>query len=289
MNTGLNLKMIDELTAGKLGVHDTPCPLCSPTRKPANRRKRVLRIWHLDPGFAGYYCAHCLELGYTSDGVAGHLDPAKLAKARAEARQFAAKAAAARRGIAQWLWSRRLSIVGSPVERYLREVRAYRGPFPPTLGFLPARGGYAPAMIAAFGMPAEPQPGVLGVPCGINAVHLTKLRADGSDKADVEEPKIIIASPAGRPIVLASPNDLLGLAITEGIEDGLTAHQAIGLGTWVAGSASIMPALAATIPDYIETVTIFAHSDKNGEDGAHKLALALSRRGIEIRLEGITP
>lgn len=44
MNTGLDLRTINELTAGKLGVHDTTCPLCSPTRKPANRRKRVLRI-----------------------------------------------------------------------------------------------------------------------------------------------------------------------------------------------------------------------------------------------------
>ena len=122
MNTGLDLRTINELTAGKLGVHDTTCPLCSPTRKPANRRKRVLRIWHVDPGFASYYCAHCLEHGYARDGVALHLDPAKLATARAEARQYAAKAAVARRRTSQWLYARRLPIAGTVGERYLREL-----------------------------------------------------------------------------------------------------------------------------------------------------------------------
>ena len=47
MNACLDLRTIDELTDGKLGVHDTPCPLCSSSRKPANRQKLVLKIWHL--------------------------------------------------------------------------------------------------------------------------------------------------------------------------------------------------------------------------------------------------
>ena len=42
------------------------------------------------------------------------------------------------------------------------------------------------------------------------------------------------------------------LAITEGIEDRLTVHEATGLGAWAAGSASRMPALAYVLPGYIE-------------------------------------
>jgi hypothetical protein len=86
---------------------------------------------------------------------------------------------------------------------------------------------------------------------------------------------------------VAPPNDLLGLAITEGIEDALTAHEGTGLGTWAAGGATNMPVLAEAIPEYIEAVTIYAHADKCGQGGARKLEAALVRRGIEVRLEGV--
>jgi Toprim domain len=77
--------------------------------------------------------------------------------------------------------------------------------------------------------------------------------------------------------------------VTEGIEDALTVHQATGLGVWAAGAAGFMPKLAKVVPSYIEAVTIFAHADKAGEDGARQLSAALQRRGIEITIEGITP
>ena len=143
-------------------------------------------------------------------------------------------------------------------------------------------------MIAAFALPDEIEPGLLGEPRNAEAVHLTLLRADGSGKADVEPNKIIVGSPGGSPIALAPPNDLLGSAICEGIEDGLTAHQATGLGAWAAGSAGRMPALAEVMPDFIDSITIFAHPDKAGRDGAHGLAKRLDQRGIEVLLEGLS-
>ena len=87
--------------------------------------------------------------------------------------------------------------------------------------------------------------------------------------------------------MLAPPNDLLGMAITEGIEDALTVHQATGLGAWAAGAAGRMPALADTVPRYIECVTICAHADQAGRDGALGLADALDRRCVEVFIEGI--
>ncbi|RWN58465.1 hypothetical protein [Mesorhizobium sp.] len=60
-------------------------------------------------------------------------------------------------------------------------------------------------------------------------MHLTRLRPDGSGKAE-EPAKIMIGRSKGAPIVLAPLNDLLGLIVTEGIEDALSAHQATGLG-----------------------------------------------------------
>jgi len=137
-------------------------------------------------------------------------------------------------------------------------------------------------MIAAFGIPEEPEPGILGDPRGVNAVHLTLLKPDGSGKADMEKPKRIIGSPGHRPIVLAPPNDLLGLAITEGVEDALSVHQATGLGAWAAGSATFMPALADVVPDYIEAVHVVVDDDDTGRRYGRELVNRLRVRGFEV-------
>jgi hypothetical protein len=163
---------------------------------------------------------------------------------------------------------------------------AYRGVLPATLGFLPARGEHGPAMIAAFGIAYEPEPGLLEIAdIAVRGVHITRLAADGSGKAGTERDKIMLGSSIGYPIVLAPPNDLFGLTIAEGIEDALSLHQATGLGAWAAGAASRLPALADMVPNRIESVTIFAHDDRAGMHGARTLADNLTRRGsIEVRL-----
>jgi putative DNA primase/helicase len=202
---------------------------------------------------------------------------------------------------ASWLWAQRHPIAGTIAERYLREARGITCALPATLAFLPARKPeHHPAMIAAFALVDKPEPGVVGKPQDVGSVHLTLLKPDGSGKAEIEKPKIIIGSPSvekltesgdvlrlGLPIVVAPPNDLLGLAITEGIEDALTAHQLTGLGAWAAGAAGFMPKLAAVVPDYIEAVTIYAHPDEAGQDGAHELVTTLRQRRIEAVVEGL--
>ena len=187
-----------------------------------------------------------------------------------------------------WLWSQHVPIIGTPGERYLR-ARGYPGEIPPTLGFLRARDSYPAAIIAAFGMTEEREPGILAAPRWVNAVHLTRLRPDGSDRERGPEAKIMIGRSVGSPIVLAPVNDLLGLAITEGIEDALSVHLATGLGAWAAASAGRMPALADILPSYIETVTIFAHPEKVGQDKARELANKLHGRGVEVFIEGVAP
>jgi hypothetical protein len=184
--------------------------------------------------------------------------------------------------MARFLWGLRQAITGSAAETYLRAVRHYRRPFPATLGFLPARGKHPPAMIAAFAMAGESEPGILSVlPTAVRAVHITKLKPDGTDKADVEQPKIILGRGAtGVPIVLAAPNDGLGLAITEGIEDGLSIHEATGLGVWAAGGAPRMAALADALPDCIESVTIIGDEDEAGIRAANALAQRLAGKGV---------
>lgn len=185
---------------------------------------------------------------------------------------------------ARWFWSQRQPIARTAAEVYLRKTRGYGGVIPPTLAFLPARDGHVPALIAAFGIATEPECGQLAIAAAdVMAVQLIKLKPDGSGKVDVEPQKIIVGKGAlGSPIVLAPPNDLLGLAITEGLEDALSVHEATGLGVWAAGGAGRMPALPATVPEYVECVTLIGDNNQAGRDGATKLAVALKARGFEV-------
>jgi hypothetical protein len=138
-------------------------------------------------------------------------------------------------------------------------------------------------MIAAFALATEPAPGSLSiVDADVRGVHVTRLLPDGS--ARISKATIGRES-TGFPIIIAPPNDLLGLAITEGIEDGLSVHAASGLGAWVAGNAGRMPALADSVPGYVECVLVLGHDDPAGRRGATELAVRLRARGFETILK----
>jgi hypothetical protein len=183
---------------------------------------------------------------------------------------------------AAWFWSQRRPLLGSVAERYLRGRRRIGCPLPPTLAFLPpTKPGHHPAMISAYALPVELESGELGAPRDVTAVHLTLLKTDGSDKADVKPNKLMLGSPGALPIALAPINDLLGLAVTEGIENGLSAHQANGFACWAAGSWGRMEKIAVSVPRHIESVTIFGDADQVGEYGAQGLARALHERWVK--------
>jgi hypothetical protein len=194
---------------------------------------------------------------------------------------------------AQWLWSKSPPAEGSIVEKYLRSrgidfERAISGPepIPGTIRYLePQKRDHHPAMIAAFGLADEPEPGSLHInEDAVMGVHLTLLRPDGSGKARIERNKIMVGPSAGFPIMLAPMNDLLGLAITEGVEDALSIRLATGLGAWAAGSASRMPALADAVPDCTDFITICADADDDGRRYAHQLAKSLHDRGMSVNI-----
>jgi hypothetical protein len=284
----IGLDVLDQIIGGRLGTHDVPCPECGPFKSARGQRKRTLRVWRVDPGFATFHCARCGEQGFTRDGHSGPPDPVKLAKARAQTAERDRATKADRLSKALLVWRARQPIGGTIAERYLREVRGYGGQLPTTLGFLPARGTYPPAMIAAFGLAQETEPGILAIADrDITGVHLTRLKPDGSGKAVFEDPdenaKIMIGYSAGSPIVLAPPNDLLGLAVTEGIEDGLSVHEDTGLGVWAAGAASRMPSLAEALPVWVDCVTVITDDDRDGRRFASGLVDELYARGMDAR------
>jgi CHC2-type zinc finger protein/Toprim domain-containing protein len=186
---------------------------------------------------------------------------------------------------ARWLWSQREPIIGSIAETYLRG-RGYHGSIPETLALLPTSGDNPPALIAAYGIATEPEPGVIAIAeNAVLGVHLIKLKPDGSDRLrDDPKCKFTIGRGFIAPIMLAPPNDLLGMVVAEGLEDALNAHEASGLGAWAAGTATRLPALADLIPSYIECVTIMVDDDDAGRTNSRKLMARLRDRNIGVRL-----
>jgi hypothetical protein len=286
ITSGISLAQIDHATGGRIGTFDMACPLCGPHRRSVgNQRRKTLRVWRIEPSFAGFHCARCGEKGAVLDRSSPPPDPITLAKARAEAAERDRLLKAERLRKAKGLWSSRKHIAGSAPETYLR-ARGYNGPIPATLAFLPASGDHPPAVIAAYGIATEPEPGVIAIAeNAVLGVHLIKLKPDGSDRLrDDPKCKFTIGKGFVAPIVLAPPNDLLGMVIAEGIEDGLNAHEASGLGAWAAGTATRLPALAGLIPSYIECVTILVDDDDAGRTNSHELMARLRDRDIEVRL-----
>jgi putative DNA primase/helicase len=191
------------------------------------------------------------------------------------------------RAKARYLFRSSIAAAGTPVEGYLRSRNI--AVLTPAIRFLPPlKPNHHPAMLVPYGLPEEPEPGVIDITQdAITAVQLTLLKPDGTGKADVKPNKISIASPAGKPMVVAPINDLLGLAICEGVEDALSAYQATGHGAWASGGDGFLPKLADAVPDYVEAVTIYAHPEERAQRCAHELAEALAARGVEVFIEGI--
>jgi len=182
------------------------------------------------------------------------------------------------RAKAAWLWAQRQPAAGSPVEHYLRQ-RRYTGVIPPTIGYLSARGEHPHAMVAAFALPNEVEPGELGPPLGVRAVHLTKLKPDGCDRIREGNGKMVVGRPLGLPVAVSCINDGLSLVITEGIEDAL-AYRATGFAAWAAGSAPMIPALAEHIPDYVTTLIIEQHTDEAAQRATTRLQTLLHERTV---------
>ena len=243
------------------------------------------------PGFVSFHCARCGESGFVREAERRSVDREALRRFQAEAAAREQAEAAVRRAKALALWQRREPLAGTPAEAYLRQPRGIACVLPATLGYLPPRGDYRSALIAAFGIPDEPAPGLLAIADqAVVGVHLTKLKPDGSGKAEAPGQAEDHGRPpsSGFPIVLAPPNDSLGLAIAEGIEDALSIHEATGLGAWAAGAAGRLPKLAARIPAWIDCVTIAAHADPARRPRAPSSSPELlAERGIETLVEGL--
>ena len=177
-----------------------PCPVCGGhDRFSINIRKQVFRCRAFSGGDTIALVQHLDDCGFKAAIEKLVRDwsiaPVRPAPARPESpglyecRQHQ-KAA--------WLWRRGQSITGTVAEKYLCS-RGINFPLPATLRYLPpSKPEHHPAMMAAFGLAEEPEPGVPAAPQRVDAVHLTVLRPDGAGKAEVPKPKIALVHTADR-------------------------------------------------------------------------------------------
>jgi hypothetical protein len=189
-------------------------------------------------------------------------------------------------GRALSLWRKSVPIDHTPADLYLRE-RGFMPPYPATMRYLLGRGEHPHALIAALGLPDEPEPGSLRMPdAAVRAVHLTRLDPTGMSRLRWDDARIIVGRGGlGFPVIVTPINDGVGLLIAEGIENALSLGLSLGLGTWAACSHTRMPALASAVPSYVEAVTIVADPEPAARASATALAEQLKYRDFIVTLK----
>ena len=267
-------------TGGTLGTYDIACPNCGPGRKsPANRRRKVMRIWHLEPGFATYSCARCRVKGYAHDGDWRPLDRSKVANLRAEITKHKAVDDKARQCRALAIWEAAGDLAGTLGLSYLtrpkatggRALEVPEGVSGRVLRFHPRcpwKQDSAPALIALYRDIHTDEP---------KAILRIGLTPDGR-KID----RMALGPKAGCAVKLTADEDVeAGLHIGEGVESMLAAMMLGFEPAWALGDKNGIakfPVLAG-----IEAVTICADNDASGE--GQKAASACYDRWVEAGRE----
>src|SRR5260221_5311134 len=148
--TVISFERLHNITGGKTGVTDAPCPICGLDRRSAaNRQRKVFRMWCDSPSFISYRCARCEICGYVHDGSTRAPDPDAIERAKAKAKEQQRIEAIDSLKTSQWLWARRSPIAGTIAETYLRECRGYGGFFANTHCFFLAHGEDCAALSVA--------------------------------------------------------------------------------------------------------------------------------------------
>jgi len=256
-----------ELKSYRQGEHRAPCPECAPQHhKP---RDPVLAVKIDDRGVT-WKCHRC---GWDSKGRG-----AAKREGTGSGAYLAINAANEQRKVdgARELWGESVPIKGTLGETYFRN-RGIGCELPPhCLRFhkdcwhSDLRRG-VPAVIAKM-VDIKTNEGV--------GIHRTYLRPDGGGKLTDVTAKKMFGRASHTAIKLTPDEDVtLGLAITEGVENGLT-MLGLGFHVWALGSAGAIakfPVLAG-----IEALTIFADMDEAGLKAANECAERWSNAGVEV-------
>jgi phage/plasmid primase-like uncharacterized protein len=114
------------------------------------------------------------------------------------------------------------------------------------------------------------------------AIHRTYLTHDGKSKAPVTSAKMTLGAVGGYAVHLAHAGEKL--AISEGIETGLSVQQATGIPTWAAISAGGMRQLILPPLPLASEIVIAADADPVGIKSAHDAANRFQKDGRIVRV-----
>ena len=222
------------------------------------------------------------HLGLLPEWQPSDIDPEKQAQLATERRIREKQAEKKKAGQIHWarsVWKEALEGPNSPVEAYLGH-RGISSAIPPTLRFHQAlkhkgTGLYFGTMVALVTRWPSKE---------LMAIHRTFLQPGGKGKAQVSDPKLMLGPCGGGAVRLAPAGETL--AITEGIETGLSVQQATELPTWAALSASGIEALVVPNLDTTPNIRIFADNDTSGRGNraAENAAERWTRLGHSVRI-----
>jgi putative DNA primase/helicase len=212
---------------------------------------------------------------WVGDGVGDRVGDRPTAAARPAPRRHPRREAARTADLALGVWREARPAAGTIVETYL-ERRGLRLPehSDEVLRFHPAcpRGAdRLPAMLGLMRDIAGDRPA---------GVHRTFLSADGHAKAAVEPNKMMLGAARGAVLKLTPDEDVTsGLAITEGIEDGLAVLNDGWAPVWVCLSAGTM--MRFPVLGGVEALSIFCDNDAPGANAAEGCVARWQEAGRE--------
>jgi len=174
------------------------------------------------------------------------------------------------------LWQRSQPAPGTLVEAYLKK-RRITGAIPDSLRYLSHHrhkptGTSWPVMLAA----------IVDTEGRLCALHRTYLAFDGLAKAQALPQKMTLGAVGGLACHLAAPTG--EIAVTEGIETGLSVQLATGIPTWAALSAGGMRHLILPPLPQASLVTIAADADTIGIESAKLAALRWKSEGRHVQI-----
>lgn len=266
------------LIGGGLGHSDVACPKCGPDcRSPANRSRRVLRVWREQRGVFTFKCARCDAAGK----VTSHEEIAEDAAGGTRVKPPSAATDAERTARAMRLWEQAKHPTETPVEAYL----AFRGLQVPSEAageairwhpYCPfgkgVRAGCMLALVRDFRSDAP------------LAIHRTALTADGR-KAVLNGASRLSFGPIGGGAVKLTPDAdvTLGLGVGEGIETVLSLRRLPGceaLAIWALLAANQMSAFPV-LPG-LEGLWIAVDHDPTGLAAARTLRERWQDDGVDV-------
>ncbi len=254
---------VEAISGGAFGEFDAPCPSCGPDRRgPANRRRKVLRVWRSKDDYASFYCTRCGARGWVRPSRAQPKLPRGAILRAFDPPRIDPKEEA-REAIRRSAWAEFIFLAADPIkdslaERYLASRGLIAGDDLRFHNRVPHRYedvGGSRGMIAAVRNRT-------GAITGIQATYLSDLAT--------KQRRTTFGRVVGGAVRLApvGPDGVLGIA--EGTETALAFTALYGVPCWAALSAVGIERFEP--PPGLQRLIIAGDNDDAGMTAARRLA-----------------